>query len=179
LKHHATVDALTGINNRRTLDDLATRAIALAQESDEGLAVLMLDADHFKHINDVHGHEGGDEALRILAAVLQHSLPSDAMVGRVGGEEFVVVLPRADAPCARASAETLRAAVEDTVFHIQGGRVPLRVSIGIAVLEGGDDFASLLRRADQAMYAAKRAGRNCVHGPLPVETVSASAAQHV
>jgi diguanylate cyclase (GGDEF)-like protein len=179
LKHHATVDTLTGINNRRTLDELATRAIALAHQHNERLAMLMLDADHFKHINDVHGHEGGDEALRILTAVLQRSLRSEAMVGRVGGEEFVVVLPQADEPCARASAENLRAAVEDTVFHIRNERVPLRVSIGIAMIEGGDDFASLLRRADQAMYAAKRAGRNCVHGPSSIAAVAAPAVERV
>lgn len=179
LKHHASVDTLTGINNRRTLDELATGAIARALQNNERLAMLMLDADHFKHINDVHGHEGGDEALRILSEVLRRSLHTDAMAGRVGGEEFVVVLPQADEPSARASAERLRAAIEDTVFHIRGERVPLRVSIGIAMIEDGDDFASLLRRADQAMYAAKRAGRNCVQGPLVSAPGSAAEAGRV
>jgi diguanylate cyclase (GGDEF)-like protein len=167
LKHLATFDGLTGLNNRRALGELATRAIAAAQQGNERLAMLMLDADHFKHINDVYGHEGGDEALRTLAAVLRRSLRSGAMLGRVGGEEFVVVLPQADEACARDSAERLRVAVENAECRVQGERVPLRVSIGVAVIDGGDDFASLLRRADRAMYAAKRAGRNCVHGPLP------------
>lgn len=166
LVRHAAFDALTGISNRRALDELAARAIATAQRNGESLAMLMLDADHFKHINDIYGHEGGDEALKTLTSVLQHSLRSDAMLGRVGGEEFVVVLPHADESSARATAESLRAAVESTPFHIQHERVLLRVSIGIAVMERDDDFSSLLRRADQAMYAAKRAGRNCVHGPL-------------
>ncbi|HSE11228.1 MAG TPA: GGDEF domain-containing protein [Rudaea sp.] len=166
LVRHAALDALTGINNRRALDELATQAIATAQRNGANLAMLMLDADHFKHINDVYGHEGGDEALKTLTTVLLRSLGGDVMVGRVGGEEFAVVLPHADVSRARATAESLRAAVESTQFHIQGERVLLRVSIGIALMDRDDDFSSILRRADQAMYAAKRAGRNCVQGPL-------------
>jgi diguanylate cyclase (GGDEF)-like protein len=179
LVRHAAVDALTGLNNRRTLDELATRAIATAVQNNESMAMLMLDADHFKHINDAHGHEAGDEALRTLADVLQRSLQGDAMLGRVGGEEFVVVLPQADGPRAYAAAERLRVAVENTEFHVQREHVPLRVSIGIAVIDRDDDFAGLLRRADRAMYAAKRAGRNCVHGPLPFDADSAGKQERV
>ncbi len=165
LERQAALDALTGVCNRRTLGEQAARALALAHRHKRPLAGLLIDADHFKRINDVHGHEAGDEALQTLAAVLQCSLRAGDLFGRLGGEEFVVVLPEADEAAARASAERLRAAVEQAEFAAQHRRVPLRISIGIAVIDDHDDFADLLRRADQAMYAAKRAGRNCVCGP--------------
>jgi diguanylate cyclase (GGDEF)-like protein len=166
LQRQATVDALTGISNRRTLNSQATQALALAQRHARPLALLLIDADHFKQINDVHGHGAGDEALQLLAAVLQGVLRSEDPLGRLGGEEFVAVLQESDESAARASAERLRRAVEELSFSAHGVTIPLRISIGIAVLRGGDDFAALLRRADLAMYAAKHAGRNCVRGPL-------------
>jgi len=165
LERQAAIDALTGVSNRRTLDQQAARAIALAHRHKRPLSVLLIDADHFKRINDVYGHEAGDEALQTLAAVLQFSLRGEDLFGRLGGEEFVAVLPETDEEAARRSAERLRAAVEQAEFQVQHRRVPLRVSIGIAVVDNDDDFASMLRRADQAMYAAKRAGRNRVFSP--------------
>jgi diguanylate cyclase (GGDEF)-like protein len=165
LERQATIDSLTGISNRRTLDELSTRAIAAAHRHKRSLGLLLLDADHFKRINDVYGHEVGDEALQMIAATLQFALREEDLVGRLGGEEFVVVLPDADEAAARAGAERLRHAIETAEFSAQHRPIPLRVSIGVAVIDDGDDFASLLRRADQAMYAAKRAGRNRVVGP--------------
>ena len=165
LERQATVDSLTGISNRRTLGELATRAIASAHRHKRNLAVLLLDADHFKRINDVYGHEVGDEALQMIAATLQCTLRSEDLLGRLGGEEFVVVLPDAGAAAAMASAERLRHAIETAEFKAWHRRIPLCVSVGVAVIDDGDDFACLLRRADQAMYAAKRAGRNRVVGP--------------
>ncbi|HZP66748.1 MAG TPA: GGDEF domain-containing protein [Rudaea sp.] len=165
LERQATVDALTGINNRRTLDELAGRAIAAAHRHKRSLAVLLIDADHFKRINDVHGHEVGDDALRCICAALKRGLRAEDLFGRLGGEEFVVVLPDADETAALASAERLRQAVEQAEFSAERRAVPLRISIGVAIDAPDDDFASLLRRADQALYAAKRAGRNRVIGP--------------
>jgi len=165
LERQATIDSLTGISNRRTLGELATRAIASAHRHKRQLAVVLVDADHFKRINDVYGHEVGDEALQIIAATLQCVLRSEDLFGRLGGEEFVVVMPDADETAARAGAERLRHAVEQVELIARHRRVPLRVSIGVAVIDAGDDLASLLRRADQAMYAAKRGGRNRVMGP--------------
>jgi diguanylate cyclase (GGDEF)-like protein len=165
LERQATVDSLTGISNRRTLGELAARAIAAAHRHRRSLALLLLDADHFKRVNDVYGHEVGDEALQLIAATLQFELRSEDLLGRLGGEEFVVVLPEADEAAARIGAERLRQAVEAAEFSAQHRRIPLRVSIGVAIVDDGDDFASMLRRADQAMYAAKRAGRNRVVGP--------------
>lgn len=165
LERQATIDSLTGISNRRTLGELATRAIAAAHRHRRSLGLLLLDADHFKRINDVYGHEVGDEALQLIAATLQCELRSEDLLGRLGGEEFVIVLPDADDAAARAGAERLRHAVEATEFSAQHRRIPLSISVGVAVIDDNDDFASLLRRADQAMYAAKRAGRNRVIGP--------------
>jgi len=165
LERQATVDALTGINNRRTLGELAARAVASAHRHKRSLAVLLIDADHFKRINDVFGHEVGDEALQLISATLQCALRTEDLFGRLGGEEFVVVLPEADEDAARIGAERLRHAIEQVDFSAQHRPIPLRISIGVSVIEAGDDFAALLRRADQAMYAAKRSGRNRVIGP--------------
>ncbi len=165
LERQATTDSLTGISSRRTLDELATHAIAAAHRHKRSLALLLLDADHFKRINDVYGHEVGDQALQTIAATLQFALRGEDLLGRLGGEEFVAVLPDADEAAACAGAERLRLAIENAEFSVHHRAVPMRVSIGVAVIDAGDDFASLLRRADQAMYAAKRAGRNRVVGP--------------
>jgi diguanylate cyclase (GGDEF)-like protein len=170
LERQATIDSLTGISNRRTLGEQATRAIAVAHRHKRSLALLLVDADHFKRVNDVYGHEVGDEALQLIAATMQCELRSEDLLGRLGGEEFVIVLPEADEAAARKGAERLRQAVEVTEFSAQHRRIPLRVSIGIAVIDDNDDFASILRRADQAMYTAKRSGRNRVVGPADLVT---------
>jgi diguanylate cyclase (GGDEF)-like protein len=165
LERQAMLDPLTGISNRRTLDALAMQALASAQRHARPLALLLVDADYFKRINDECGHAVGDDALRLLAATLRRGLRNEDLLGRLGGEEFVAVLPESDEDAALASAERLRRAVEELDFAAGGRPVPLRISIGVATLREGDDFAALLRRADAAMYAAKRAGRNCVRGP--------------
>lgn len=165
LEWYATIDALTGINNRRTLGEQAAFAIAAAHRLRRPLCLLLVDADHFKRVNDVYGHAAGDEALQMIAAALQSTLRGGDLLGRLGGEEFVVVLPDAEETAGRATAERLRLAVENIEFALQHRRIELRVSIGLAVIDDNDDFNELLRRADQAMYAAKRAGRNRVCGP--------------
>jgi diguanylate cyclase (GGDEF)-like protein len=170
LEQQARVDPLTGISNRRTLGELAEAAIAAAHRDRRGLALLLVDADHFKRINDVFGHEVGDDALRVLATTLDCASRSTDILGRLGGEEFVVVLADVDERAARALAERLRVAVENTAFDAGGERLPLRVSIGFSICNGDDDFPALLRRADKAMYLAKRLGRNRVVGPRDLET---------
>jgi len=179
LERQACVDSLTGINNRRTVTVMATTAIAAAHRHGQPLAVLLIDADHFKHINDVHGHEVGDEALQLISATVQTELRSEDLFGRLGGEEFVVVLPAADEVAARSNAERLRTNIEQAELRAAHGTVPLCVSIGIAVIRAGDDFAALLRRADQAMYEAKRSGRNRVVGPsdLPLSQLAVDEAR--
>ncbi|HEY2344767.1 MAG TPA: GGDEF domain-containing protein [Xanthomonadaceae bacterium] len=165
LVRQAMLDPLTGISNRRALDESAADAIAVARRHGRGLAVLLVDADHFKQINDRYGHGAGDAALQALVATLQASLRPGDLLGRLGGEEFVVVLPESDEAGAFHAAERLRNAVAATEFTIQREPVPLRVSVGISLLEADDDLVTMLRRADSAMYVAKRSGRNCVVGP--------------
>lgn len=179
IERQAMLDPLTGISNRRTLDVLAVQALATAQRHDRPLALLLVDADHFKRINDDCGHAAGDEALRLLAATLKRGLRNEDLLGRLGGEEFVAVLPESDEAAALASAERLRRAVEELEFTVGGRSMPLRISIGVATLRAGDDFAALLRRADAAMYAAKRAGRNCVCGPAGATDVAVAGAKRM
>lgn len=168
LERQAMVDPLTGVSNRRTLNARVAEAIALAQRHDRPLALLLVDADHFKHVNDTHGHQAGDDALKVLAATLQAQLRGEDLFGRLGGEEFVIVLPESVEAAANATAERLRRAVEAVAFMPRGQAWPLRVSIGFAMRRPTDDFTTLLRRADLAMYAAKHAGRNCVRGPADI-----------
>jgi diguanylate cyclase (GGDEF)-like protein len=169
LLRQAMLDPLTGISNRRALDESSAGAIAIARRHARDLAVLLVDADHFKQINDRHGHGAGDAALRALVAALQATLRPGDLLGRLGGEEFIVILPETDEARAHAAAERLRDAVASVEFSIQHEQLPLRVSIGIALLEPDDDLVTLLRRADQAMYVAKRSGRNCVVGPRQMQ----------
>jgi diguanylate cyclase (GGDEF)-like protein len=159
----AMVDPLTGVYNRRTLAGMAERAITDAFRSARSLALLAVDVDHFKRINDQFGHDTGDEALRGLVAMMQAALPPEHVLSRIGGEEFAVLLPGSSEAEACLTAERLRRHVERSPLFIEGRPLTLRVSIGVAAL-GDDcgDLAALLRGADRALYAAKRAGRNRV-----------------
>jgi diguanylate cyclase (GGDEF)-like protein len=175
LVRQATIDPLTGISNRRALGEECERVIATARRRGQRLAVLLVDVDHFKVINDDYGHDSGDSVLQMLVGALRSELRPEDSFGRLGGDEFAVVLPAVDETAARVVAERLRQAVERTEFVIQGSAARLHVSIGFA-LSGpdDDDFDALLRRADLAMYAAKRAGRNLIVGPLEQPTQQAT-----
>jgi diguanylate cyclase (GGDEF)-like protein len=159
----ALSDELTRLPNRRALLALAEEALQRARRRGTPLALLMVDADHFKRINDEHGHATGDEVLRALAQRLSGSLRGGDRVGRLGGEEFVVLLPQADADLAQAIAERMRAAVAQAPLPTAAGPLAVTVSIGLAQL--GPQAASvgaLLAAADAALYQAKSAGRNRV-----------------
>lgn len=167
LERMARVDYLTGIYNRRAIDDLATRAISAARRHGTPLAIMIVDVDHFKLVNDQHGHECGDNALVEVVRRMREILRNEDLIGRQGGEEFVVVMPDIDLNSARAAAERLRRGFSDTAMAIHDGdrpiELPLTISVGVAALEATDQqFSHLLRRADRAMYAAKTAGRNRV-----------------
>jgi diguanylate cyclase (GGDEF)-like protein len=162
LTRRAALDPLTATYNRRTLAELAGRGIAQARREGGGFGVLLLDVDHFKRINDTLGHAAGDDALQRLVGILREGLRAQDTLGRMGGEEFIVLLPATDAPQALVAAERLRAAVERARPVLSGMPWPMTVSIGVASLSGEEDFESLLRRADAAMYVAKRDGRNRV-----------------
>jgi two-component system, cell cycle response regulator len=161
----ALTDELTGLYNRRYLfahlDELVARATG---EGVGAAALLLLDVDHFKRVNDVHGHAAGDDALREIAIRATQSVRSADLVARLGGEEFVVVMPETELAVAAAVAERLRAAIEERPFIVPATTTPLRLtaSIGVTVIVRGDERDRALKRADDALYAAKAGGRNRV-----------------
>lgn len=163
LERMATTDPLTGLSNRRDLQRLAEVERARAMRHRHDLAVLVVDADHFKRINDTHGHAGGDAALQAVAAELQALVRGHDLVGRWGGEEFVLVLPHLDAIGARTAAERVRQRIGELAIRLpDGDTARLTVSVGAAVARGDESFERVLRRADRALYAAKATGRNRV-----------------
>jgi diguanylate cyclase (GGDEF)-like protein len=159
----AVTDTLSGVLNRRGLFDRGEHEVNRAQRFSTPLAAIMLDIDHFKHINDTYSHAVGDEVLRTLARVCQANLRSVDLIGRYGGEEFAILLPDTDTDAARRVAERLRQAVAETPVIIPKGMVSFTVSLGVASLvDGNTTLAVLLDQADSAMYFAKRSGRNQV-----------------
>lgn len=161
----ARIDPLTGVNNRLALGEWAQRLFRRARRTQRSFAALMLDADHFKSINDRFGHAGGDRVLLSLVTSIHASIGANDVIGRVGGEEFVLLAPDTDMSGALALGERVRAAVEGGMLRLGLETLSLTVSIGVSVsLAGEDDVDALLARADAALYAAKRAGRNCVMG---------------
>jgi diguanylate cyclase (GGDEF)-like protein len=160
----ASFDTLTGAYNRRSTEEMARRAVDEAHERGAPLSAVLLDVDYFKRINDDLGHAAGDRALQSIVEALRRALPAGAMLGRMGGEEFMVVLPGSDAEAAARVAEQLRAAVEAAPLKLGERVVPITISLGVATLALGaaDDLDALSARADHAMYAAKRGGRNQV-----------------
>jgi len=160
LDRQARSDPLTGVLNRRGLEERLRLAVSTARRGARPLAVAMLDADHFKRINDRHGHEVGDSVLRLLAETLRSRLRVSDAVARLGGEEFIAVLPDTDLAGAMALAESLRAAIAGHVDAVYGS---ITVSLGVAVASGtAIEAAALLRSADEALYQAKESGRNRV-----------------
>lgn len=160
LKLLAMTDELTGLPNRRHILEFFERALRAAREQGGALSVIAFDVDHFKRVNDRHGHHGGDRALQRIAQVAQASLPEGARVGRMGGEEFLAVLPGVDAASAMAAAERLRLAVAEA--DLDGRRMEERITVSLGVVAAGpdDDSEALLKRADGALYRAKREGRD-------------------
>ncbi|WP_420125169.1 diguanylate cyclase [Longimicrobium sp.] len=163
LRVMAMTDELTRLPNRRHLLSVAHDRLADARRTHQPISILALDVDHFKRINDTFGHEVGDTVLREVAETCRGVLRHDDVIGRTGGEEFIVVLPRADAERAMEIAERLRAAVERMDWdHVDPA---LRVTLSVGVAErapADDDFAALSRRADDSLYRAKERGRNRV-----------------
>ena len=164
LAHQAAIDPLTGVANRRTLDAVLNREWSRAHRSGKPLSVLMIDADHFKAFNDRHGHQRGDDALRVLARVISENIrrPAD-LAARYGGEEFAAVLPETDTAGALRIAENIRAAVEQ-LPPFAAGASPMTVSIGLSTSTGqpNQSLENLMYTADKALYKAKHQGRNCV-----------------
>ena len=156
-------DPLTGVYNRRPLEDSLQREIVRARRRGDSIGLIAVDADHFKRINDVHGHDGGDAVLRALARRLVECVREDDIVCRAGGEEFAIILPAVARATVAERAELVRRAIEEMTIDLRGQSVQLTASIGIAVYpQDGATSAELLHAADVALYAAKAAGRNQV-----------------
>ena len=156
----AWTDSLTGAMNRRRILELGGNEISRAHRHGAELSLLILDADHFKEINDRNGHTAGDQVLKGMVERWKRALRAHDLIGRIGGEEFCIVLPVVGPDNAARVAEKLRAAVADLPFAFEGQLLRATVSIGLATLAPGDDLPALMRRADTALYQAKEAGRD-------------------
>ena len=159
----ATTDALTSLYNRRHFKSLAHAEWARFQRYGRPLSLLMLDIDKFKSINDAFGHDVGDLALKAVANVCKSNKRQTDILGRIGGEEFAMLLPETDETAAENAAERLRKSIQDCTRVLPDKDIQVTVSIGIASATlGMAAFAAMLKRADEALYEAKRSGRNRV-----------------
>jgi diguanylate cyclase (GGDEF)-like protein len=158
----AITDALTRIMNRRGITVALLDAMAQSERYNAPLCVAMADIDHFKPVNDTHGHAAGDRVLTEIAGIFSDTLRMPDKVGRYGGEEFLVILPHTTLAGGRKIAERLRTAVSRWQFSVGGKKLKITVSLGITQARKGEDLEQLLARVDQALYAAKSGGRNLV-----------------
>ena len=171
----AATDPLTGLYNRRQLFTLGVYELSHARRLHQPLSVLAIDIDYFKQINDAHGHPIGDEVLRAVARIFQSSLRQEDILARVGGDEFVVLLPRTDIHEAASIAERIRLAMQGQSIHATQLQLLVTMSIGVAQLTADIvDLDALLLRSDEALYAAKHAGRACVRIYSSLNTKQAS-----
>lgn len=175
LARQATTDELTGVRNRRSLLETARQEFSRATRYHHPLSVLMLDIDHFKGINDSYGHDVGDKVLRAVADACRRELRDSDILGRLGGEEFGVVLPNTTREGAVAVAERLRARIDAMRLGGDwGDDIAPKVSVGVACMRGAARIEAVLKQADQALYAAKAAGRNRVAAAEPADTAGPS-----
>jgi diguanylate cyclase (GGDEF)-like protein/PAS domain S-box-containing protein len=163
LRRLATTDSLTGAFNRRFYMETAAEIFALSRRHGRQFSVMMLDIDHFKRVNDTYGHPAGDEVIRVMARTCMQFVRAEDTVGRLGGEEFAIVLPETPREGATALAERMREAIAALRVEADGHAIAFTASIGVAELAADDTAAdAVLARADQALYEAKRSGRNRV-----------------
>jgi diguanylate cyclase (GGDEF)-like protein len=164
LNHAADHDALTGVLNRSAFLRRGRQRIGQSRQDEAPVAAMMLDLDHFKSVNDRHGHAAGDAVLAAFAQRMRTHLREDGLFGRFGGEEFAVLLPGVDAEAALAVGERLRLLASEPVLLEDGRTLEVTVSVGVAVSSRGDPgrIEDLLQQADNALYRAKAMGRNRV-----------------
>ncbi|HET9654896.1 MAG TPA: diguanylate cyclase [Kineosporiaceae bacterium] len=179
----ATRDPLTGLHNRRLLDERLPVLIGAAERSGTPFAVALLDLDHFKRVNDTCSHEAGDLVLTQVATLTRAEVPASASVVRMGGEEFLVIFPDCGPDLASVHAERIRLAVQDHDWSGVTGGLPVTVSVGVTTCTGATTVGALLARADRHLYAAKQSGRNRVvdditHSPPPPSPASGERRRH-
>lgn len=163
LRRMATTDSLTGLFNRRHMTYLVEKELARFQRNGHPVAFLVLDIDHFKAINDEHGHETGDRVLEDVAGIIRGQLRTQDLIARWGGEEFLAVLPDTGLHSAQASAERVRQALlAHDWLAPKGDSIDITISAGVSEFRGDDDLNSAINRADRALYRSKEQGRNRV-----------------
>jgi len=172
VRTESLTDPLTTLANRKFFEESVKQLVAECDESDQPLSLILTDIDHFKKFNDTYGHLTGDQVLRLVAMALKQNVKGNDMAARYGGEEFVVLLPKTALMAAVTVADQIRRTVmsKELMRRSTGetlGRVT--ISLGVAAWRRGDSVASLLERADACLYAAKRAGRNCVVAETAIE----------
>jgi diguanylate cyclase len=173
-QREAYTDGLTGLANRKCFDYELASAVEAARERNETLSLLLADIDHFKRFNDTHGHQVGDQVLRLVAQVFTKSVKGQDLAARYGGEEFVVLLPRTSRDGAAALAEQIRQTVAGNRLRLKANGQYLgsiTLSIGCAEYHRDEPISDLVRRADDALYQAKREGRNRIVAAPPFEAV--------
>ena len=158
-ERQAVTDALTGLLNRRGIEPQIFREMHLSARHMTPLSVALLDIDHFKQVNDRHGHNAGDQVLHAVADTILHTVRAADMAARWGGEEFLVMLPQTDLEPARRAGERIRAAVEALRLPMVG---PITLSGGVARFDSPERLSDLIGRADKRLYEAKGSGRNCI-----------------
>jgi diguanylate cyclase (GGDEF)-like protein len=170
LREQADSDNLSGLLNRRGFEAKAGSALRRCVDEDQSVALLIADLDHFKQVNDVHGHAVGDAIIAAFGALVRQTGPADMVAGRIGGEEFALLLPGAGIDAARRFADTVRTGLAPACAHRIPAALTPTASIGLAVGSPAEGLSQLLRQADQALYDAKRAGRNSIRSfsPAPV-----------
>ena len=162
-ERYANVDELTGLHNRRWMNEMFERQMHRCAQSHEPGTLIMIDADHFKQFNDLHGHLGGDQALRAIARAMLHCLRPQDLAARYGGEEFAVFLPQTLLKDAVNIADRLRTHISQATIAMPNGDIlpSITISLGLSEIKAGDTLEQLVARADAALYRAKHAGRNC------------------
>ncbi len=160
-RNKAETDVLTGLHNRAWFEEVFPKQLELCERTGQNASLLMVDIDHFKKVNDVYGHQNGDEALRHIGILLRRNLRSTDLCARYGGEEMIVLMPGTEISQARLTAERLRESIANSSLSLKDGRqLVLNISGGIAEWQGGTRLIDLIRSADQALYQAKEGGRN-------------------
>jgi diguanylate cyclase (GGDEF)-like protein len=177
LERLASVDGMTGLNNRRNFLALAEIEMSRFKRYGRPLALLMIDIDFFKSINDRYGHDAGDEVIKAVADILQNHKRTSDIVGRLGGEEFALILPESTFDSAVAAGDRLRQFIAERTINVHGRSIEITVSVGVSVCRGETCLTGeLLKEADIALYEAKRTGRNRVCRFTPEKSSSAATA---